>query len=94
MQLRKIKKVIYQKIKKLIFWKKIMYYVQRVRLKDNKIIIAEDNETIVPPDIEMWAIFKSGEVDFEAICENKDKAISICETLNAKIKNDKKPGFK
>lgn len=94
MKIRKIKITIYRKIQNLIFWKKIMYCVQRVRVKDNVAIPAEDNETIETPDKEMWAVYKAGQTIYEAICETHDKANFICEILNNALKNDKKLRFK
>lgn len=87
MKLRKIKIVTYRKIQKLIFWKKIRYYIQRVRIKGNEVIPTEDNEIIELPDKEMWAIYKPGQDGYEAICETKDKVNSICEILNNALKN-------
>lgn len=94
MSIRKIKRIIYRKIQKLIFWKRIMYYVQKVRIKNNKVFPAAENEIIEPPDETMWAIYKRGENTPEAICGSSEKAESICETLNNELKKNKKLGWK
>jgi hypothetical protein len=61
-----------------------MYYVIRVRVTQSKKVEQCDAGAIVPPDIEMWAVIKSGkEIDsFESLHLTKEKAESACEFQN------------
>lgn len=89
MKIRKIKIEIYRKFKKLIFWRKILFYVQRVRLSAKKQIIpVSDNEIIEPPDLEMWALYKQGSVQPKSLHVTQKEATAMQEVLNKLLKQD------
>lgn len=58
-----------------------MFYVLRVRLKPNREVEQCDTDLIVPPDMEMWAVYKRGKTidEYEGLYTTIERANAICE---------------
>jgi len=72
MNIRKLKASIYRKLQQLIFWRKILFYV---------------DEVIVPPDFEMWALYKQGADKPHSLHPTVEHAIALQEILNEALKS-------
>lgn len=69
-----------------------MFYVIRVRLKPNKEVEQCDTDPIVPPDLEMWAVYESGNAinQYESLHTTIEQANIACEIrtkFNETLKN-------
>lgn len=90
------KKKIYQKLKWLIFWRKFMLSIMRVRVtfagtSITKIEPVYDDEIIEPPSLEMWTLYKNGESQpTGGLYTTKEQAIAMQEILNKILKSENK----
>lgn len=88
MKIKEIKKKIYRNLALLIFWRKHMFFVKRVRVKaSQEVIVVPDGESVDIPDWEMWAVFKTGENKPRSLHFIKEDAMAISSTLTDDLRN-------
>ena len=88
MKIRDLKRKIYSKLRQLIFWRKIIFVVKKVkRTPSREVIAVADNELVSHPDWEMWAVYKTGEAQPRSLHFTKEEAQAIAQVLNEDLRN-------